>query len=182
MHLSALPVPLVSSKIRMLSPTLLSRACARDSSARPTTHSRPLVSQAICTGLTSSGNCSSLAKRFTLQPLATVILRDRFFAAEEGPGLVGLRGRAGWSRPSRPAAGSSRPTASVLALRDGPDALVAVGGHHVALGHLLLHDLVVGDLRPGLGRTGVTPAASGRRRRCSRRRCGSGRATLRSCR
>ena len=35
-------------------------------------------------------------------------------------------------------------TFEVLSLGDGPDALVAVGGHHVEHFHLALHDLAVG--------------------------------------
>jgi hypothetical protein len=46
------------------------------------------VSQAICTGLTRSGNCFSSAKRLTFMPEWTVILAMACFAAEEGVGAV----------------------------------------------------------------------------------------------
>ena len=56
-----------------------------------------------------------------------------------GPGLLVLTGMNGGS--------VAVVDLQVLALRGGPDALVAVGGHDVEDFHLALHDLVVGAAR-----------------------------------
>src|SRR5262249_34172165 len=63
------------------------------------TQSRPLVSHDVCTGLTSSGNFFSLAKRFTLRFLPIVILSMAFsgsrktcFPSLSGPGMFVLTG------------------------------------------------------------------------------------------
>src|SRR3954466_11222363 len=54
------------------------------------THSRPLVSQFIWTGLTSSGNCSSLAKTLALSPGWSLSLAIDCSAVRIGQDLSGL--------------------------------------------------------------------------------------------
>ena len=73
-------------------------------------------------------------------------LGDRLLAAKEGERAVGIR--------SRLVGGDRRDgwqvrivDHEIAALRHRPDTLIAVGGHDIALAHLLLHDLVVADLR-----------------------------------
>ena len=99
------------------------------------------MSNAICTGLMSSGKSFSLAKRFTLNPFGTVICVIASSGSRYGlsPSLFG------------PTVGTGGRLASehwqVAAARQRPDAVLAVLGLHVALRHLRLHDVRVGELR-----------------------------------
>ena len=99
----------------------------------------PLGSNDICTGLASSGNSFSEANRLTFRFLPSVIWPmasspPRKMCSPCGPGarLVGL------DRDERRRVRVV--DHQVLALRDGPDPLVAVGGHHVEDFHLALGD------------------------------------------
>ena len=101
------------------------------------------MSNAICTGLASSGNSFSEANRLTFMSLPSVIFSMASSPLEEDVLAVGPGARlVGLDRDER------RRVAvvdlQVAALGDGPDALVAVGGHHVEHFHLALRDLAVG--------------------------------------
>ena len=112
--------------------------------ARPDGHPQPALGvERHLHRLGQLGNSFSEANRLTFIPLATVIfvmasspLEEEVRAVRAGAGLVGL------DRDER------RRVAvvdlEVAPLGDGPDPLVAVGGHHVEHFHLALHDLAVG--------------------------------------
>ena len=111
------------------------------------------MSNAIWTGLTSSGNSFSDAKSSTLNPFPIVIfwivsvpLHEHVRATGALAGLVGLRvdeGRASVSSTLRSSAA-----------RHGPDAPIAIADHQVEHGHLALQDFVVGGQDVFLGDLG----------------------------
>ena len=98
LQVSATPSPSVSSRMRILS-SIGSVGFQCGYVCHTATHSRPLASQAICTGLTSSGNFSSLANRLTFSPLPGVMalmesgpLRNRCLPPGPAPGLLVVTG------------------------------------------------------------------------------------------
>ena len=100
------------------------------------------MSNAICTGLTSSGKFFSDGEEVDLDTLARPSFADGFLAGPRNvlapwPGRVRLRIR-------RTAACCCRRSSARTALGDRPDRLVAVGGHNVEDLHLALKDIVVG--------------------------------------
>jgi len=117
------------------------------------THSRPLLSHAICTGLARSGNIASSANRFTFKFLPSFILamaswplRKRCLRLASGPGLFVLM-------LTKPGVFESS-TLNGLPCATAQTLLVAIGRHHVedfhfALGHLEVRVDLAGDFLAG---------------------------------
>ena len=107
------------------------------------------MSNAICTGLTSSGNSFSDAKSSTFSPLPMVIC---WIAVSPGVKMCAplgpLPGSFVFASMNGGVSESSDLQIRCLRIRgaacDRPDALVAVGGHHVEDRHFALEHLVVG--------------------------------------